>query len=115
MNAAEDWTASVSAMINATQLSRAELSLSLGISESALEQRRLNGKFYRSEHAKVVRIALVLERAQRVFSDRAQGLTWLKHPNRVLFYSAPLDLLGSKAGLQRVLAALSRIEDGSFA
>jgi len=102
-------------MISATQLTFAELAGSLGLSEGALERRKCNGGFSRAERIKLVRIAHVLERAQRVLGDRVRGLEWLRQPNRALYFRAPLSLLGSKADTQRVFAALARIEDGGFA
>jgi len=101
-------------MINATQLSFAELAGSLGLSEGTLDRRKRDGGFSRAERNKLVRIAHVLDRAQRVLGDKTRGLEWLKHPNRALYFRAPLALLGSKTGTQRVFAALARIEDGGF-
>ncbi len=101
--------------IEATQLSSSELARVLNLSEPAYLRRKAKDRFSRADRSQLVRIGLVLERAQRVLGARARGMEWLKSPNRALFFSAPLALLGSKEGAQRVFALLARMEEGAFA
>lgn len=101
--------------IEATQLSSSELARALNLSEPAYLRRKAKDRFSRADRSQLVRIGLVLERAQRVLGARARGMEWLKSPNRALFFSAPLALLGSKEGGQRVYAVLARMEEGTFA
>jgi putative toxin-antitoxin system antitoxin component (TIGR02293 family) len=101
--------------IMATQLSSSELARALNLSEPAYLRRKAKDSFSRADKSQLVRIGLVLERAQRVLGAKARGMEWLKSPNRALYFSAPLALLDSKEGAQRVFAVLARMEGGTFA
>jgi putative toxin-antitoxin system antitoxin component (TIGR02293 family) len=72
-------------------------------------------RFSRSEVARLLRIAEVLDQAQRLFGDRNRSLQWIKHENRALGFKTPLAQLETSAGTKRVLALLRRIECGGFA
>lgn len=61
-----------------------------------------------------LRIARVVEEANRVFGDVARATRWLKSPNAILG-DEPLHLLASDAGAQAVQDELTRIHWGEFA
>jgi putative toxin-antitoxin system antitoxin component (TIGR02293 family) len=111
----EAQTSDVAKAIEATQLSSGELARVLNLSEPAYLRRKAKDRFSHANKTQLVRIGLVLERAQRVLGARSRGMEWLKSPNRALYFSAPLALLGSKDGTQRVFAVLARMEEGTFA
>ncbi|MCC6533168.1 MAG: DUF2384 domain-containing protein [Burkholderiales bacterium] len=106
---------STSAIVEAIALPAMELARVLGLSGPDYERRRQDDMFSRAQRRTLVRLLAVIERAQHVLGDRSRALQWLRHPNRALHASAPLALLGSNAGAERVYAVLMRIEAGTFA
>lgn len=102
-------------MIAVTPLQLVELTDSLGLAIGPPGQRSCNADFSRSETSHLMRIAGVLDQAQRLFGDRNRGVLWMKHQNRVLGFKTPLEQLETRAGTRRVLALLHRLEGGEFA
>ncbi len=58
--------------------------------------------------------AWILDLTVDVFGDLEVARTWLERPNRVLKGSAPLELLGTEAGVEQVTQVLNRIEYGIY-
>lgn len=54
----------------------------------------------------------VLERATDVIGTREEALRWLGTPVRALNYATPISLLLDDASVDRVLAALTNLENG---
>ena len=55
-----------------------------------------------------------LARASDIFGSAAKARSWLDRPNGALGKVAPMSLLDSDEGVQRVLDVLGRIENGIF-
>ena len=55
----------------------------------------------------------VAAQASRVLGDPMKAQWWLRSENRILG-APPIDLLGTRAGMQAVLDELGRIESGDF-
>lgn len=100
------------AVVTALQL--AELADSLGMVVGAFDRSDHDPRLSRSETSRLLRIADVLDQAQRLLGDRARGLQWLKHQNRALGFKSPLVQLETSAGTKRVLALLHKLERGRF-
>jgi putative toxin-antitoxin system antitoxin component (TIGR02293 family) len=96
-------------------MSQAELSAALGISERTLARRKREGKLNSEESAKLVRLARVVERAEKVFEDFDAAIDWLKSANASLAGATPLSLLDTDIGAESVMDTLGRIEHGVFA
>jgi putative toxin-antitoxin system antitoxin component (TIGR02293 family) len=98
-----------------TPFDLAELADTLDEAVGRHAQRNASRRFSRSEISRLLRIEKVLGRAQRLFGDRRRALQWLTHRNRALQFESPLFHLETNAGAERVMALLSRIDDGAFA
>lgn len=93
----------------------AELALMLGISVRALAGRRRKGILTPHESERILRVARVVGRAEKVFGDLAKGLEWLKSPNGSLGGVSPISLLDTYTGADWVMDTLGRVEHGVFA
>ena len=102
-------------LVEATQLSGAQLAQLLGLSAPSYERRRSTDNFSTTQRNKLSRIANVVERAHRVLGGGVRAQQWLTHPNRALRFSTPLALLTTREGMQRVDGILMRMEAGAFA
>jgi putative toxin-antitoxin system antitoxin component (TIGR02293 family) len=67
------------------------------------------------KNEQLVRLAEFAELAGSAFGDEAKGRRWLTAPNTALGGAAPLGLLGSAYGAERVRRALAVIEYGGVA
>jgi putative toxin-antitoxin system antitoxin component (TIGR02293 family) len=61
-----------------------------------------------------IRLFRVVAQAQDVFESANPAMSWLKRPNRALAGHAPIDLLDTDAGTERVVELLDRIEYGVY-
>lgn len=99
-----------------------ELSTQLGTSETELRRivrlaprtaaRRKDANLKPDESDRVMRVARVFARAQRVLGDRDRAAAWLRRANRALGDALPLDLLDTDIGAADVEDVLVRIEHG---
>lgn len=108
-------SSAVDSLTKFTAISQAELSAALGISERTLARRKREGKMNSEESAKLVRLARVIERAEKVFDDFEAAIDWLKSANASLAGATPLSLLDTDIGAESVIDTLGRIEHGVFA
>jgi putative toxin-antitoxin system antitoxin component (TIGR02293 family) len=108
-------SASVDALVRITRITQAELAHALAIPERTLARRKREGALSPEESAKFVRVARVVERAETVFQDTDNALSWLQSPNASLGGVTPLSLLDTEIGADSVLDTLGRIEHGVFA
>jgi putative toxin-antitoxin system antitoxin component (TIGR02293 family) len=104
-----------------------EASEALGVPQSeVIDALRMRGAtFYRwlqkgqpiapDKNEPLVRLAEFAELAAGAFGDEAKGRRWLAAPNAALGGAAPLRLLASAYGAERVRRALSVIEYGGVA
>jgi putative toxin-antitoxin system antitoxin component (TIGR02293 family) len=101
--------------MSAMSVELTELADSLGMVVGNHGRRNRDGSFSRAETARLLRVAHVLDLAERRLGDRTRGLQWLKHQNRALSFATPLSLLETRVGTERVIALLDRIGGGAFA
>lgn len=107
------WTGALSGP--AVEVNPADVARYLGLSTPGFQRRLLADRFTRDHRSKLLRLATVLERAQRVLGGRARAVTWVTSNNRALGFSPPLALMGTRPGAARLLELLLRIETGRFA
>jgi len=90
------------------------LSAILRISPRTLARRRKSRRLAADESDRLVRLARVVAYALTVFKDQHKATTWLQRPNRALQQHAPIDLLDTDIGTQRVETILIRIHHGVY-
>jgi putative toxin-antitoxin system antitoxin component (TIGR02293 family) len=106
---------SIPAAARLVGISAHELVTMLDMAPRTQDRRKRQGVLSRSESGKMVRLALVIERAVKVFEEQARALDWLKAPNAVFSGANPLSMLDTDLGASVVMKALGQIEDGVFA
>lgn len=84
------------------------------VNERTAQRRREQGSLTADESDRLARIARVTRRAVEALGDADRGREWLRRPNRALRGHAPLALLGTDAGAERVTDELGRIEFGDL-
>lgn len=94
--------------------SPARLMQLLQVNERTAHRRREQKVLSADESDRLTRIARVFLRAREAFGDEARAREWLKRSNRALAGERPLELLGSDAGSELVVAELGRIEFGEL-
>ncbi|MHB8948614.1 MAG: type II RES/Xre toxin-antitoxin system antitoxin [Rhodoferax sp.] len=105
----------VDAVVRVMGIGRSELSRALDIPERTLARRKKEGVLTSEESGKIVRLALVIERAVVVFEDERAAISWLKSPNAALCGNSPMSLLDTELGSVAVVNTLGRVENGLFA
>ena len=100
--------------MGSTILELADLSESLGMIVGVHGRRSPDGSFSKAETMRLLRIARVLDLAQKVLGDRHRGLQWLQHPNSALRFQTPLSQLETGLGNKQVVALLHRIDAGKL-
>jgi putative toxin-antitoxin system antitoxin component (TIGR02293 family) len=66
------------------------------------------------EADRTLRVARILELADRVFGDHEKGLGWLRRANRRLSGRSPIEMLKSEVGGDLVRQMLYQIDEGIF-
>lgn len=84
------------------------------VNERTAQRRREQGALTAEESDRLARVARVTRQAVDAFGDADQAREWLGRPNRALGAVAPLDLLGTDAGAERVTDELGRVEYGEL-
>lgn len=102
-------------LVRECRIEPSEIARFLQLTAPAFDRCLRQDRFTRDQRAKLLRLSAVLDRAQRVLGDRARAIGWLTSANRALGFSAPLGLIESRSGTQRVYGVLQRIEQGHFA
>jgi putative toxin-antitoxin system antitoxin component (TIGR02293 family) len=108
-------SAAVDSLAKTLHVTQSELAAALGIPVRTLARRKKEGMLNSEESTKLVRLARVVERAEKVFENLDAALDWLKSPNAALSGATPLSLLDTDIGAESVLDTLGRIEHGVFA
>ena len=103
------------AAVRVMGISQTELARALDIPAHTLARRKKEGVLSRVESEKLVRLALVVERAVEVFENDRTALDWIKSQNPALGGTSPLSLLDTDLGSVAVVNTLGRIEQGVFA
>ncbi len=97
------------------QLSDAQMSKVVGTSVRTIVRLQREDKPLNSTWSdRLYRLARVAAQAQEVFESAQTATSWLKRPNRGLNGHAPVDLLDTDAGTERVVELLDRIEYGVY-
>ena len=95
-------------------LSDAELSKLLAVSEKTLQRRKTSGNFDRGEALHLELLSRVLDTAYETFADKESARHWLSSPVVSLDKQVPLTLLTTLSGFERVTNILHRQAYGMF-
>lgn len=79
-----------------------------------LARRKKEGKFSANESERVLRFALLFEKAVDVLGSAETARQWLKTPKKALGGKLPLDYADTEPGAREVEELLGRIEYGIF-
>lgn len=90
-------------------LSLDELSSRLGLSRSAIEQRKATGRLTTDESGRVVCFARLLGHAMHLFGGLNEARRWLKTPQRGLHGAVPLDYAKTDLGAREVENLLTQL------
>lgn len=92
-------------------LSAAELDR-LAVSRKTLAHRRGLGRLSPEQSDRLMRLLRVIAQARETFGGLDKAARWLRRPSRPLDGAAPLDLLATDLGAQRVARLLGWIDHG---
>lgn len=95
-------------------LQDSQLASTLAVSPTTLGKRRRRGFLTVRESEKILRIAMVFERATEVFQAPDAAVDWLNSRNSALSGVTPLSLLDTEFGAEEVSRILGTIEHGVF-
>ena len=97
-------------------VSRAELAQATNIAERTLAYRlkEKGGRLKTDESERVLRIALLADRAAEVMGDRELGTRWLQTPAHALDGATPLEYASTEPGAREVEDLLGQLEHGVF-
>jgi len=95
-------------------LSDSELVQAIGIHPRTLVRRKSQKRLRSDESDRLSRLARVTTQAIDVLGSEKNAVAWLRHPNRALGGSPPLQYLSTDLGARRVEAVLSHIEWGDL-
>lgn len=95
-------------------LSLDELSARLGLSRSAIEQRKATGRLTFDESGRVVCFARLLGHALHLFGSLSEARRWLKTPQRGLHGAVPLDYARTEIGAREVESLLTQLDHGQL-
>ena len=85
----------------------------VGVSERTIQRKQgLTERLSPAASDRLSRIDRIYTLAVEVFGDRERAGQWLKRPSRALANEAPLNLLDTDAGTQRVERELRQIQFG---
>jgi putative toxin-antitoxin system antitoxin component (TIGR02293 family) len=93
-------------LVSAAELDR------LAVSRKTLAHRRGLGRLSPEQSDRLMRLLRVIAQARDTFGGMEKAARWLRRPTRVLDGSAPLDLLDTDLGAQRVGRVLGWIDHG---
>ncbi len=93
-------------LVSAAELDR------LAISRRTLAHRRGLGHLSPEQSDRLMRLLRVIAQARETFGGLDKAARWLRRPTRALDGAAPLDLLDTDLGAQRVARALGRVGHG---
>ncbi len=93
-------------LVSAAELDR------LAVSRKALAHRRGLGRLSPEQSDRLMRLLRVIAQARDTFGGMEKAARWLRRPTRVLDGAAPLDLLDTDLGAQRVGRVLGWIDHG---
>jgi putative toxin-antitoxin system antitoxin component (TIGR02293 family) len=87
----------------------------LGIPERTLARRKAAGRLAPDESERLLRVAIVFEKAVDLFEgDVAGAVTWLTSPKKALGHQSPLMYSRVEPGAREVENLIGRLEHGVF-
>ncbi len=104
----------VSRLARHLSLSLKEMAALLPLTDRSLQRYAATDHLNPAVSEQVLQIAEVVARGTAVFGGRERLLAWLNRPSTALGKRRPLELLGSRFGIEMVLDELGRIEHGVF-
>jgi putative toxin-antitoxin system antitoxin component (TIGR02293 family) len=84
----------------------------LAVSRKTLAHRRGLGRLSPEQSDRLMRLLRVIAQARETFGGLEKAARWLRRPTRALDGAAPLDLLDTDLGAQRVARLLGWIDHG---
>jgi putative toxin-antitoxin system antitoxin component (TIGR02293 family) len=101
---------------SASRLGAAAIAAAVGIPERTLARRKAAGRLSPEESERLLRLALVFEKAVELFEgDAGAAVRWLASPRRALENQTPLAYARTEIGAREVEALMGRMEHGVFA
>ncbi|MDQ6678396.1 MAG: DUF2384 domain-containing protein [Acidobacteriota bacterium] len=98
-----------------TRQSVAEIGAIIGVPERTLARRKIAGKLTPEESDRLVRVAMVFEKAMGLFEwDAAPAVQWLLTPKAALSGEVPLRYCRTELGAREVEKLIGRLEHGVF-
>jgi putative toxin-antitoxin system antitoxin component (TIGR02293 family) len=101
-------------VVDSANLTLKDLPQSLNLSPRSLQRRGRQGRLARHESDRIYRLARIIALAKRYIGDKDRASRWLKHANRALGGSAPLEVMDTEAGARAVENLLGRIAYGGI-
>lgn len=96
-------------------LGPAAIAAGIGIPERTLARRKAGGRLSPEESERLLRLALVFEKAVQMFEgDVGAAVRWLSSPKRALANKTPLAYSRTEIGAREVEALIGRMEHGVF-
>ena len=86
----------------------------LSVTERTIQRYPLEKHFNRTISEQILHIAQVVAKGTRIFGDRENFLSWVKHPNKAFANNIPMNLFSSRFGTEMISDELGRIEHGVF-
>jgi putative toxin-antitoxin system antitoxin component (TIGR02293 family) len=97
------------------QLPMATIQGVIRLPNRTLDRRKQEGMLKRDEAERLLRLALVYEKAVNLFEgDAAAARTWLAAPAKALGNETPLSLVETEIGAREVEDLIGRLEHGVF-
>ena len=90
------------------------LSEIINIVPRTLARRKAEGRFQSNESERLLRLALLFDKAIMVIGDQESARHWFKTPKIALGGKSPLEYADSEIGAREVEDLLGRIEHGVF-
>ena len=102
----------VSHLARHLSLSLKDMAALLPVTERSLQRYTAKQHLSPTVSEQVLQIAEAVARGTEVFGDKDRFLAWANQPSKALAGKKPLELLGSRFGIDLVLDELGRMEHG---
>jgi putative toxin-antitoxin system antitoxin component (TIGR02293 family) len=102
----------VEEVMRAAGITLKELAAALDLSARSLQRRRHEGRLATYESDRLYRLARIIGLAKHYLGSSETASRWLKHSNRALGGSAPLEMIDTEPGARAVENVLGRIAYG---
>lgn len=95
-------------------ISSADLTRVTNIAMRTLQRRRKQGRFKTDESERLLRLAVLFDKAIEALGSVAAAREWMKSPQKALAGQTPLEYSATEPGAREVEDLLGRIEHGVF-